>query len=318
MALLHVKQESALVPSYALYGETGAGPLPDRLHCESIPQRSKIHDWEIRPHRHEMFMQLLWVRAGGGCALLDGTNIDLAAPCVVLVPPELPHGFRFEPQVDGAVVTVVASHAHALVGAQPPLPQALAVPRVLRPEIDAEAFGALEQALAGLLDEFHGHAPWRVAALDARLTLLLLLLGRAAVPAEGGAADEAARGPRHLQRFQALVNRRFREREGVGAYAAQLGITPTQLNRLCRAALGLSALGVINRRTVREAERDLAYSVLSVKEIALSLGFADTAYFTRFFTRETGRSPSEFRDAVRHYLAQQPGAGAPSGPPASA
>ncbi|WP_170162279.1 helix-turn-helix domain-containing protein [Caldimonas tepidiphila] len=315
MSLPHAKGLAPSVPTYALYGELGTGPLPDHLHCESIPQRSALYDWEIRPHRHELFLQLLHVRSGGGRGLLDGSNIDLSAPCIVFVPPERPHGFDFEPGVDGSVVTVGAAHARALAGGQPLLPQALAEPRVLRPAQDAAAFGALEQALAALLDEFHGHAPWRAAALDARLSLLLLTLGRMAAPsAQGGAGSEASRGQRHLQRFTALVNQQFRERGSVAGYAAQLGITPTQLNRLCRASLGLSALGVLNRRTVREAERDLAYSSLSIKEIALSLGFADTAYFTRFFTRESGRAPSEFREEVRRYLAQQPAGLVPETP----
>lgn len=298
------------VPTYALYGETGAGPLPERLHCESLPQRSRLHDWEIRPHRHELFLQLLYLGRGGGRAMLDGRNISLTAPCIVSVPPGRPHGFDFEPGADGAVVTVVARHARALVS-PPPLAELLAAPQVLRPVGDVEAFGALEQAFAALLDEFRGQGAWRAPVLDARLTLLLLLLGRAAAPVAAPAVPAALRQPRHLQRFTELVNRNFREHAGVGAYAAQLGITPTQLNRLCRQSLGLSALGVIHRRLVREAERDLAYSSLSIKEIALSLGFADTAYFTRFFTRETGRPPSRFREEVRRYLAQQPAAAPP-------
>ncbi|MCW7539123.1 helix-turn-helix domain-containing protein [Aquabacterium sp. A7-Y] len=61
-------------------------------------------------------------------------------------------------------------------------------------------------------------------------------------------------------------------------YAAQPGITPTRLNRVCR-------------------------EVLSVKEIGLTPGFEDVAYFTRFFARQTGTSPSRFRAAARRELA---------------
>jgi AraC family transcriptional activator of pobA len=46
---------------------------------------------------------------------------------------------------------------------------------------------------------------------------------------------------------------------------------------------------------VLEAQRDLAYTTLSIKQIGLDLGFADAAYFTRFFQRETGLTPSAWR-----------------------
>ena len=72
--------------------------------------------------------------------------------------------------------------------------------------------------------------------------------------------------------------------------------------RVCREVLDTSALGALHARLVLEAKRDLAYTILSVKEIALTLGFADAAYFTRFFTKETGLAPGAFRQAARRQL----------------
>jgi rod shape-determining protein MreD len=39
----------------------------------------------------------------------------------------------------------------------------------------------------------------------------------------------------------------------------------------------------------------LAYTTLSVKQIALGLGFGDAGYFTRFFQRLSGRTPTQWR-----------------------
>ena len=46
------------------------------------------------------------------------------------------------------------------------------------------------------------------------------------------------------------------------------------------------------------AQRDLAYTVLSVKRIALGLGFGDAGYFSRFFQRQTGLTPTAWRAAA--------------------
>jgi len=47
-----------------------------------------------------------------------------------------------------------------------------------------------------------------------------------------------------------------------------------------------------------EAKRELYTKDLSVKEIAFKLGFEDPAYFSRFFKKETSRSPKEFAELL--------------------
>ena len=63
------KASAAAVPVFKLYGETAVWPTPDLLHCESIPERSRLHDWEIKPHRHGDLVQLLYLQGGSGVAL---------------------------------------------------------------------------------------------------------------------------------------------------------------------------------------------------------------------------------------------------------
>src|SRR6478735_23861 len=58
------RKDRPRLPAYALYGEAGRAPAVDPLHCESIAARSRLHDWEIRPHRHESLCQVLIVERG--------------------------------------------------------------------------------------------------------------------------------------------------------------------------------------------------------------------------------------------------------------
>jgi AraC family transcriptional activator of pobA len=141
-----------------------------------------------------------------------------------------------------------------------------------------------------------------MAVIEAGLATALLLTGRAIAAGLGHARAAASRTLQHAQRFRTLLDRWFREERSIAFYAGQLGITPTQLNRVCREVLDTSALGALHARLVVEAKRDLAYTLLDIKQIALTLGFADAAYFTRFFTRQTGLSPSAFREAARRQL----------------
>ena len=60
------------VPVFQLYGEKGQLPAPDRIHCESIASRSRLHNWEINPHRHHGLFQVLWLEQGEANFQLDG------------------------------------------------------------------------------------------------------------------------------------------------------------------------------------------------------------------------------------------------------
>lgn len=283
------------LPTYALYGEHGRTQATDWLHCETIRERSQRHDWEIRPHRHESLFQILHIRRGAAEVLLDAGARRLEGPCVLTVAALVPHGFRFAPDIDGTVVTVLERHLAQLLSGAGALAARVMQSRCLDWGAGDPAAAAVEQAVRTLRDEFFGTAPWRDLALDAALLALAVELGRA-LPAEGDAAPAAGeRALGHVRRFRALVEAQFREQPTLAVLAGTLGITPTQLNRACHQVLGHSALGVLHGRLVLEAQRDLAYTTLSIKQIALGLGFGDAGYFTRFFQRETGLTPTAWR-----------------------
>ena len=289
------------LPTYALYGEQGRTEATDWLHCESIADRSQQHDWEIRPHRHECLFQILHIERGLAQARLETREQALVGPCVLLLPTLAPHGFRFARDIQGTVITVIEQHLVRLLAGAPPLAARMLQAQAVhwRADADAEAADALVAAVARLRQEFHGTGAWRDLALDAALLHLAVVLGRL-LPAPAAASGPAsgplpARALGHVQRFRALVEAQFRQQPTLAHLAGRLGITPTQLNRVCHQVLGHSALGVLHGRLVLEAQRDLAYTTLAVKQIGLGLGFADAGYFTRFFQRHTGQTPTAWR-----------------------
>jgi AraC family transcriptional activator of pobA len=82
----------------------------------------------------------------------------------------------------------------------------------------------------------------------------------------------------------------------VQEYAARIGVTPGHLTDVVKAATGRSASALVREARVREAKRLLAATDLTVRQVAVRVGFADAAYFCRFFRRETGASPGGFRE----------------------
>ena len=115
-------------------------------------------------------------------------------------------------------------------------------------------------------------------------------------------AGMASRPLADVQRYRARVEARFREQPMLAVLAGAPGITPTQLIRVCHQVLGHCALGVRHGSLVLQAQRDLActqaHTALAVKQVAAGLGFADAGYFSRFFLRQKGQTPTAWRAQV--------------------
>ena len=80
------------------------------------------------------------------------------------------------------------------------------------------------------------------------------------------------------------------------SYAREIGVSPGgHLHELVREQTGLTPGQLTRRQRVLEAKRLLAGTDLTIRQVSDQTGFADPAYFCRFFRRETGLSPGEFR-----------------------
>jgi len=100
-------------------------------------------------------------------------------------------------------------------------------------------------------------------------------------------------------RFQDLLEAYFLDHKHVEFYSESLNVTTTVLNRHLKTELGQTALQAINERIAIAARVELRSGRKSVKEVAIDLGFEDPLYFSRFFKKQFGLSPS-------HYFANPP------------
>ena len=280
------------VPTFKLYGAGLDWPVADLLHCETISARSQLFQWEIRPHRHADLYQLLYVHRGRAEIEVEGHRETVREATLQFLPPLTVHGFRFSENVEGYVVTLAAPWIEQL-RTQAGMGQDLFQQPVRLPA-GAER-GYLHSLFKALQQEYQGPQPGRELMLHALANVALVWLGRRIQQhrAEGQRPD---RGRDVLGRFQQQVEAHFREQPSVETLAHRVGVSVPQLNSLCRRLARQSPLQVIHQRLLLEAKRDLTYTSMTINQIADTLGFADPAYFARFFRRLTGLSPRVFRD----------------------
>lgn len=92
-----------------------------------------------------------------------------------------------------------------------------------------------------------------------------------------------------------LLQKHLAENHSPSFYADKLKLSSVYLNEVVKSVTGWNVSNYIRNEIILRAKRLLYHTNLTVKEIALSLGFDDNAYFTRLFTKAIGKSPLQFR-----------------------
>lgn len=287
--------EAAPIPRYYLYGDQSADVELDFLHIEPIRERSGRNDWTIHTHSHPDHMQVLYVQSGGGKIRMEETEHTLPTPGIVVIPVGVVHDIRFEPGTEGYSVTAAFACIRAAAGSDARLTDA-----TLHPAAHALAGSGL--SLPGVRDTFHWlhrefvwSAPGRRAAIMAQFTRVLVALLRLRLVHGTDAGVRSDRNQDLVLRYREVLEAHFRVEKGLTFYASELGVTPARLNAACRVRAGKTASDLLHERVLIEAKRHLVYTDLSVAEIGYRIGFADPAYFNRFFARRAGRPPGVFR-----------------------
>ena len=155
----------------------------------------------------------------------------------------------------------------------------------------------VEDLIAKINTEYNHASEWQQRMLAAYLTVLLTYLSRLYTnqfKAVDMSADKLL-----LKNFQAKINECFHELHEVGDYASRLNISAGHLSEVVKTQSGKPAIKHIHERIILEARRMLFHTSNALKEIAYDLGFVDASYFNRFFKRETGVTPAEYRANIR-------------------
>lgn len=98
-----------------------------------------------------------------------------------------------------------------------------------------------------------------------------------------------------IREYNFLVEQYFKKSHKVAEYALMLNKSPKTLSNLFGKSKAKSPLKTIQDRIMLEARRLLRYTDAPISEIGYEIGFQDIQTFSRFFKKNEGISPSEFR-----------------------
>ncbi|WP_086313410.1 hypothetical protein A5821_000891 [Enterococcus sp. 7F3_DIV0205] len=91
------------------------------------------------------------------------------------------------------------------------------------------------------------------------------------------------------------IKKSFKQKITIDDIANQVYLNPQYFGRLFRKELGISVNDYINILKIEESCRLLHETDLPLYRIATEVGFADSSYFTRVFTKYLNMTPHEYR-----------------------
>lgn len=99
---------------------------------------------------------------------------------------------------------------------------------------------------------------------------------------------------RVIEHLLSFYNKQINKEE----LAAQLSTHPSHLSRKFKDETKMTLTAFQQMLRMRQAKHLLKTENLSVEEIAWTIGYDDPSYFARVFKKETGSTPSQYRDGV--------------------
>ncbi|RBP47167.1 helix-turn-helix domain-containing protein [Arenicella xantha] len=278
-----------------LYEELEPTQLPDSLHCERLEQRSGFHDWKIKPHRHDQLVQLFVVLEGGGEAIIDGEAIKFVAPFVAYVPSLTVHSFHYIEDSSGFVLSVFKDEVHSSLQSVPNLVSLFNQSFSISENDNTRQIAKILDLMTRFHDEYRSNRACRLLALRSLLALILVNLSRCVPQLNEQPSETDFDNQQKVATLMEVIEANYTEHHSTEFYANAMNITLTKLRRMTQSILGISAHQLINNKIILEAKRNILYTSMTASQIADMLGFKDPAYFSRFFKKHTGESPSEYR-----------------------
>ena len=288
------------LPLFHLYGDPPDDQAFDFIHIETLVSRSSIHDWTIRAHRHRNLFQILLIERGGGEMTFEATVVQFEAPCAILLPPTSAHGFRFRPQAPGGWVMSFTEDAAEAIGDRRGEALARLKSLAFDPVVPLPADHARVVAFASELhDERSLGRPGYRIAMRGLLALIAVEVARLAAGRDHADAEKPPLEPTGatVDALRKLVEEHFHKERQLAFYADKLAMTVDRLNDHVKRATGVTAGHLIRQRVLTEAKRQLVFTSQPIHEIAYDLAFSDPSHFARFFRKQTGTTPHEFRAA---------------------
>ena len=289
------KSVAEQIPVYSLHNFSSKERVCQQFQVEVFD--ANRHFSVKYPHRHDFF-EVLYLSKGSGFHVIDSNKYNIKPPCVFFMSPGQAHKIEFSGDIEGYIFIFTAEfylikqiNQNRLIE----FPFFFTI-RQDNPPLEftsSSDVDFIESLFRKAISETKKENNYSVDLL--RSVLDLILTTCSVLYKSGENALQKGRGHMVVKKFFQEVEENYHKNLAVSDYAEKLAITPNHLTQTVSELTGKTSLQIIKAKQLLEIKRLLVHSNLSISEIAHRLNFSDQSYFTKFFKRETGVSPLQYR-----------------------
>ena len=252
------------------------------------------------PHRHSFFHMVLFTK-GKGFHNIDFEKFPVHPFQIYFMVPGQVHSWSFEGAVEGYIVhfndvlfTSFLQNAHYLERFH--FFRGIASESVC--QLPVATHDSVTDLFESMLKEVKERKEENLDVIRLKLLELFITVDRNCTHKKS--RNIPSQKLMVLRNYQQLIDKHYRTLKLPKEYAELLYITPNHLNALCQDLMGKTAGDLIRERVLLEAKRLLTNDDMKVTEIAYDLNFQDNSYFNRYFRKNVGVTPDEFRKKIIH------------------
>jgi AraC family transcriptional regulator, transcriptional activator of pobA len=266
------------------------------LYCLSInAQAGDTIDHAKPPYRKDFYFISLVTKAGKTSINFETESQTDLDSFLVLQAPGLPYSFYRDPSAEAYIVYFKKDCLHYFV---PDFEQEFPFFNITHTHFYKLTQQKFKQIATGFIALFEAYQQFdsntnRLPSV--KLLSLLYELKTFTASFKDWENSFMSAGQLVLKRFVQLINIHYLEKRTVDEYAILLNLSPNHLSQTIKTASGKNALAHINDRILLEAKSLIRLTHLDISEIAFKLNFSDNANFGKFFKKNEGISPLEFR-----------------------
>lgn len=149
------------------------------------------------------------------------------------------------------------------------------------------------------IEVFKADAPWRNAALKAKILEILVYLYQSYSTPQEAQPPVQDRGWKYVYAAIQYIRGNLSKKLTVAEVAEYAGASEAHFMREFKRITGASVTGYINTARCEYAQTLLQIGSYKIKETAALCGFENEEYFTKVFKKHIGQTPSEYARLTR-------------------
>lgn len=251
-------------------------------------------------HRQDTW-ELTYVVTGRGTRVLGDVATDFVPGDLVLIPPHIPHQWKFDADsadADGNVshytLTFKTEFIDRCTSAFPEVGERLERLKAVSAVLSFDADTTL--VIADMLHKMA--AEERTELLPYVFRMLLLMSQRESAATIVGRFSEADRMSERMIKVRQYTQENFARPITIDMIAEHVGMNRSSFCTFFKKATGQTYITYLNRMRVDRACSLLRQGTFTPTEVCYMVGFNDVPYFNRCFRNTRGMSPKEYSDGV--------------------